>query len=37
MTGASEKQANNYLTKNKWNLQNALNMYYDDGCEPEFV
>ena len=37
MTGASEKQANKYLGKAKWNLQNALNLYYDDGGEPEYT
>ena len=35
MTEASKKQATNYLARNKWNLQSAVNAFYDDGAVPE--
>lgn len=34
-TEASEKQAINYLTNAKWNIQNAINKFFDDGAVPE--
>lgn len=34
-TEASEKQAINYLNNAKWNIQNAINKFFDDGAMPE--
>ena len=34
-TEASEKQAITYLNNAKWNIQNAINKFFDDGAMPE--
>jgi hypothetical protein len=35
MTGASEKQADAFLKKTNWNIQNAINLFFDEGTIPE--
>lgn len=37
MTSVSKKEAKKYLSENKWNFQNALNMFYDHGSQPSFT
>ena len=37
LTGASDKQAERYLSKAKGNMQNAINLYFDDGGVAEVV
>lgn len=34
-TGASEKQAITFLNRAKWNIQNAINIFFDEGTQPE--
>lgn len=34
-TEASEKQSITYLNNAKWNIQNAINKFFDDGAMPE--
>jgi hypothetical protein len=34
-TEASEKQALGYLNNMKWNIQNSINKFFDDGAMPE--
>lgn len=34
MTGVSKREAKKYLSENKWNFQNALNMYFDHESSP---
>ena len=34
-TQASQKQSTEYLTRSKWNLQNAINLFFDEGAMPE--
>ena len=35
MTEGSKKQAEGYLARHKWNIQTAVNAFYDDGAIPE--
>ena len=35
MTEGSQKQAKAYLTRSKWNIQAAINAFFDDGAVPE--
>lgn len=34
-TSASQKQAIAYLLRRKWDVQAAVNSFFDDGTEPE--
>ena len=34
LTGCSEKQASNLLESAKWNMQEAINKFYDQGILP---
>lgn len=35
MTGCSQKQATALLTRAKWNVQDAVNIFFDEGILPE--
>lgn len=35
MTGGSQTQAENFLSRTNYNFQNAINLFFDEGTVPE--